>query len=145
MLQVHPSRHSVNRSGIGKEPTFCLESKANCLHVRTALSKHVICTAQPLPPPPTFPPSFPPYFSCPSLPARGGGMPHPAQPQHTNHWAPRTWKRHQQEHRPQRSTESSDPTQHVKGGTGDCPGPRKETTSRRNVPRGGGGGWGGDS
>ena len=27
-------------------------------------------------------------------------MPHPAQPQHTNHWAPRTRKRHQQEHRP---------------------------------------------
>ena len=24
--------------------------------------------------------------------------PHPAQPQHTNHWAPRTRKRHQQEH-----------------------------------------------
>ena len=54
-------------------------------------------------------------------------MPHPAQPQHTNHWAPRTRKRHQQEHRPQRPTESSDPTQRAKGRTGDCPGPRKET------------------
>ena len=63
--------------------------------------------------------------------------PHPAQPQHTNHWAPRTRKRHQQEHRPQRPTESSDPTQHAKGRTGDCPGPRKETTTRRNVTRGG--------
>ena len=66
--------------------------------------------------------------------------PHPAQPQHTNDWAPRTRKRHQQEHRPQRPTERSDPTQHAKGRTGDCPGPRKETTTRRNVTRGGGGG-----
>ena len=64
---------------------------------------------------------------------------HPAQPQHNNHWAPRTRKRHQQEHRPQRPTEHSDPTQHAKGRTGDCPGPRKETTTRRNVPGGGGG------
>ena len=67
-------------------------------------------------------------------------MPHPAQPQHTNYWAPRTRKRHQQEHRPQRPTESSDPTQHAKGRTGDCPGPRKGTSIRRNVTRGGGGG-----
>ena len=37
-------------------------------------------------------------------------MPHPAQPRHTNRWAPRTRKRHQWEHRPQRPTESSDPT-----------------------------------
>ena len=49
-------------------------------------------------------------------------LPHPAQPQHTSHWAPRTRKRHQQEHRPQRPTESSDPTQHAKGRTGECPG-----------------------
>ena len=47
-------------------------------------------------------------------------------------------QRHQQEHRPQRPTERSDPTQHAKGRTGDCPGPRKETTTRRNVTRGGG-------
>ena len=67
-------------------------------------------------------------------------LPHPAQPQHTNHWAPRTRKRHQQEHRPQRPTERSDPTQHAKGRTGDCPGPRKGATPRRNVTRGGGGG-----
>ena len=66
--------------------------------------------------------------------------PHSAQPQHTNYWAPRTWKRHQQEHRPQRPTESSDPTHHAKGRTGDCPGPRKGTTTRRNVTQGGGGG-----
>ena len=64
--------------------------------------------------------------------------PHPAQPQHTNDWAPRTRKRHQQEHRPQQPTESRDPTQHGKGRTGDCPGPHKETTTRRNVTRGGG-------
>ena len=65
-------------------------------------------------------------------------LPHSAQPQHTNYWAPRTRKRHQQEHRPQRPTERSDPTQHAKGRTGDCPGPRKETTTRRNVTQGGG-------
>ena len=41
-----------------------------------------------------------------------------------------------QEHRPQRPTERSDPTQHAKGRTGDCPGPRKGTTTRRNVTRG---------
>ena len=64
-------------------------------------------------------------------------MPHSAQPQHTNYWAPRTRKRHQQEHRPQRPTESSDPTQHAKGRTGDCPGPRKGATTRRNVTQGG--------
>ena len=67
-------------------------------------------------------------------------MPRSAQPQHTNCWALRTWKRHQQEHRPQRPTESSNPTQHAKGRTGDCPGPRKEATTRRNVTQGGGGG-----
>ena len=64
-------------------------------------------------------------------------LPHPAQPQHTNHWAPRTRRRHQQEHRPQRPTESSDPTRHAKGRMGDCPGPRKETITRRNVTQGG--------
>ena len=66
-------------------------------------------------------------------------MPHPAQPRHINHWTPRTRKQHQQEHRPQRPQESNDPTQDAKGRMGDCPGPRKETTSRRNVTRGGGG------
>ena len=64
-------------------------------------------------------------------------MPHSAQPQHTNYWAPRTRKRHQQEHRPQRPTESSNPAQHAKGRTGDCPGPCKGTTTRRNVTQGG--------
>ena len=67
-------------------------------------------------------------------------MPHSAQPQHTNYWAPRTRKQHQQEHRPQRPAESSNPTQHAKGRTGDCPGPRKGTTTRRNVTQGV---WGG--
>ena len=66
-------------------------------------------------------------------------MPHPAQPQHANYWAPRTRKRHQQEHRPQRPTKRSDPTQHAKGRTGDRSGPRKGTTTRRNVTQGGGG------
>ena len=63
-------------------------------------------------------------------------LPHPTQPQHTNYWAPQTRKRHQQEHRPQRPTESSNPTQHAKGRTGDCPGPRKGSTTRRNVTQG---------
>ena len=65
-------------------------------------------------------------------------MPHSAQPQRTNHWTPRTRKRHQQEHRLQRPTESSNLMQHAKGRTGDCPGPRKGTTTRQNVTRGGG-------
>ena len=63
-------------------------------------------------------------------------MPHSAQSQHANYWALRTRKRHQQEHRPQRPTESSDPTQHAKGRTGDRPGPRKGATTRRNVTQG---------
>ena len=62
--------------------------------------------------------------------------PQPAQPRHTSHWAPRARKRHQQEHRPQRPTEHSDPTQHAKGRTGDCPGPCKETATRRNTQGG---------
>ena len=61
-------------------------------------------------------------------------------PQYANDGAPRTRKRHPHEHRPQRPTERSDPAQHAKGRPGDCPGPRKETTTRRNVTRGGGGG-----
>ena len=62
--------------------------------------------------------------------------PHSAQPRHTNYWAPRTRKQHQREHRPQRPTERSDPTQHAKGRAGDRPGPRKETTTRRHVTQG---------
>ena len=78
---------------------------------------------------------------------RGGGgkrhiPPHSAQPRHTNDWAPRMRKRHQREHRPQRPIEHSDPMQHAEGRTGDCPGPRKETATRRNVTQGGGGGGG---
>ena len=53
-----------------------------------------------------------------------------------DHWAPRTRKRHQQEHRPQRPTERSDPTQHAKGRTCDCPGPCKGATTGRNVTHG---------
>ena len=71
--------------------------------------------------------------------------PHSAPPRHTNDGAPRMQKRHQQEHRPQRPTERSDPTQHAKGRTGDCPGPRKGATTRRNVTRGRGGGRGGST
>ena len=75
------------------------------------------------------------------LPRKRHTMPHSAQPEHTNYWAPRTRKCHQQEHRPQWPTERSDPTQHAKGRTGDCPGPRKGATTRQNVTQGGGGGW----
>ena len=66
-------------------------------------------------------------------------MPHSAQSQHANYWAPRM-RKHQQEHRPQRPIESSNPTQHTKGRTGDRPGPRKGATTRWNVTQGGGGG-----
>ena len=116
----------------------------------------------PPPPPPPSPGTVPPLAQPPPPPCGGGGppqqpahpqyanywapltrkrhtIPHSAHPQHTNPWAPRTRKRHQQEHRPQRPTESSDPTQHAKGRTGDCPGPRKGTTTQRNVTQGGGG------
>ena len=65
---------------------------------------------------------------------RGGWQ--PAQPRYTNYWASRTGKQHQKEHRRQRPTKRNDPTQRAKGRTGDCPGPRKETTTRRNVTRG---------
>ena len=50
-------------------------------------------------------------------------------PQCTDCCALLTQKRHQQEHRPQRPSESSDPTQHAKGRPGDCPGPRKEAAT----------------
>ena len=43
---------------------------------------------------------------------------------------------HQQEHRPQRLTESNNPTQHAKGRPSDCPGPGKGTTTKRNVTQG---------
>ena len=54
------------------------------------------------------------------------------------HWlAAAPVKRHHNEHRPQRPSEHHDPTQHMKGRTGDCPGPRKETGTRWNVTHGG--------
>ena len=82
----------------------------------------------------------PQYANCWALLTRKRHIPpHSAQPQHTNYWAPRTRKRHRQQHRPPRPSESSDPTQHAKGRTGDCPGPRKGATTRRNVTQGGGG------
>ena len=99
------------------------------------------CEPQPLPPPDRSPGGSQPVHG---LPFPGGGHANgtPCHIQHSpntpNHWAPRTRKRHQQEHRPQRLTESSDPTQHAKGRTGDRPGPRKETATRRNVTQG----WG---
>ena len=90
------------------------------------------------PPPPVVPAAHPQYANYwAPLTRKRHIPPHPAQPRHTNYWAPRTRKRHQQEHRPQRPTESSDPTQHAKGRTGDCPGPRKGATTQRNVTQGG--------
>ena len=87
------------------------------------------------PPQQPAPPQYANYWA--PLTRKRHILPHPAQPQYTNHWALQTRSRHQQEHRPQRPTESSDPTQHAKGRTGDCPGPRKETTTRQNVTQGG--------
>ena len=55
--------------------------------------------------------------------------------------APRTRKRHQQEHRPQRPSERSDPTQHAKGRPGDCPGPIKDLQPDRIPQRAGGRGY----
>ena len=60
-------------------------------------------------------------------------------PQSANYRAPRTRKRHHKEHRPQQPSERSDPTQHAKGSTGDCPGPRKETSPTECPTHGGGG------
>ena len=57
----------------------------------------------------------------------------PAQPQCASYWAPLTRKRHQQQHRPQRPPEHSDPTRHAKGRTADCPGPCEETATRRTI------------
>ena len=77
------------------------------------------------------------------LNAEGSGLkpyngPHNNQhnPQCPNYWAPLMRKQHQQEHRPQRPSERSDPTQHAEGRTGVCPGPCKETATRRNVTQG---------
>ena len=53
---------------------------------------------------------------------------HSAQPRYTS-GAPRTWKRHQQEHWPQRPTERSNRTPHAEGRAGDCPGPRKKAAT----------------
>ena len=103
-------------------------------------STHAWALPRPVPRTPAPAPRLcPGLCPCPCPLGPGQGM-HQRGSQHTNYWAPRTRKRHQQEHRPQRPTESSDPTQHAEGRTGDRPGPRKETTTRRNVTQGGGGG-----
>ena len=62
--------------------------------------------------------------TTPSAPATGPRATAATTPQGTPAAAP-----------PQRPSHS-DPTRHAKGRTGDCPGPRKETATRRNVPRG---------
>ena len=48
------------------------------------------------------------------------------QPRQTEYWALRA-RTHM--HRPHGRADNDDPTQHGKGRTGDCPGPRKETTT----------------
>ena len=96
-----------------------------------------VWTAKTVKRPPQQPaqPQYADYWA--SLTRKRHILPHPAQPRLTNHWAPRTRKRHQQEHWPQRPTESSEPTEHAKGRTGDCPGFRKQTTTRRkNITQG---------
>ena len=73
------------------------------------------------------------------LNAKGSGQRRPANdprnhqhdPQCANYRAPLPRQQRHEEHRPQRPTERSDPTQHAEGRTGDCPGPRKETATRR--------------
>ena len=67
-------------------------------------------------------------------------MPHSAQSQHTNCWAPRMQKRDQQEHRPQRPTESSNPTQMRREEWVTVQGPVKEQQPYGMSHRGGGGG-----
>ena len=65
-------------------------------------------------------------------------MPHSAQPQHTNYWAPRTEHGNDTSKSTGRSGRQKAAThaQHAKGRTGDCPGPRKGATTRRNVTQG---------
>ena len=64
-------------------------------------------------------------------------------PRRASYWAPLRRKRHHKGHGPRRPSERGAPTQHAEGRTGDCPGPREETTTRRHVTRGAGGGGGG--
>ena len=66
----------------------------------------------------------------------GGGHIHHS-PGTPNHWAPRTRKRHQQEHRPQQPTQRSDPTQHAEGGPVTVQGPVKEQQPDGMSHRGG--------
>ena len=72
----------------------------------------------------------------------------PAHPQYANYWAPLTRKRHilphsaQPQHTNYWANAETTPARalaHAKGRTGDRPGPRKGTTTRRNVTQGGGG------
>ena len=59
---------------------------------------------------------------------------HPC-PSNTSRWFPQLLEL--REHGPQWPAESIGPTQHAKGRTGDCPGPCKETATRRNVTKAG--------
>ena len=59
----------------------------------------------------------------------------PAQPQYANYWALLMWKKTTR-NTGRSGCQNSDPTQHAKGRTGDCPGPRKETATQRDVTQG---------
>ena len=102
------------------------------------LERGVWCAARavPIPPPP-----FGSALRCTrgGWPPRDAGVPPSGGGGGGGGGASRTPKRHPQEHRPQRPTERSDPTQHAKGRPGDCPGPRKETTQPDGMSHGGGG------
>ena len=63
---------------------------------------------------------------------------HHHNPPCPNCWAPLPPKRHHKEHRPQRPSERSAPTQQAEGRTGDCPGPRNETRHPTACHTGGG-------
>ena len=129
------------------------------VHLHRRLVLRLPLRFHPCPPPPSpaplpLPPPSPavPFLSCAPSPIpssctspgrrlttrhRWGGVWGGGVLPCANNGAPRTRKRHQQEHRPERPTERSNPTQHAEGRTGDCPGPRKETATRRNVTQGG--------
>ena len=57
----------------------------------------------------------------------------PVPPQCANYWDPLTQTQHQQQHRLHRPSARSDLMQHAKERTRDCPGPRSESATQRNV------------
>ena len=143
---LRPLRRPVERNGgPGKGRNLRRRNRAPGLHAHGNASRQVVdglrtevCGQQKQSKDPhnnQHDPQYANYWA--PLTCKRHSPPHPAQPRHTNDGAPRMRKRHQQEHRLQRPTERSDPTQHAKGRAGDCPGPCKGATTRRNVTQGG--------